>query len=204
MISEQLYVWHHTHFIYDIFCTIHNVTSTLWVHTIVVTSLHPLHSWHHTHHTLCKTSHTWQHKSYICHLTLYIWQYIHCICVVKPSVSILLHPLSVWHYTLYAWHHIQYAWHHMNTLWHHTHRGMASHAVYLWHIQYVLYHPYCLMKTKRLYLASHSLYLTSQPSHLLYQCLQHNYGSFHTWLTYDTIQTLYHIKFRLYDINRQY
>ena len=40
----QLYVWHHTHFIYDILCTIHNVTSTLWVHTIVVITLHPLHS----------------------------------------------------------------------------------------------------------------------------------------------------------------
>ena len=50
MISEQLYVWHHTHFTYDIICTIHNITSTLWVHTIVVTTLHPLHSWHHTHY----------------------------------------------------------------------------------------------------------------------------------------------------------
>ena len=50
MISVPLYVWHHTHFIYDNLCTIHNVTSTLWVHTIVVTTLHPLHSWHHTHY----------------------------------------------------------------------------------------------------------------------------------------------------------
>ena len=29
IISEQLYVWHHTHFIYDILCTIRNVTSTV-------------------------------------------------------------------------------------------------------------------------------------------------------------------------------
>ena len=50
MIYEQLYIWHHTRFIYDILCTIHNVTSTLWVHTIVVTTLHPLHSWHHTYY----------------------------------------------------------------------------------------------------------------------------------------------------------
>ena len=50
MISEQLYVWHHTRFIYDILCTIHNVTSTLWVHTIVITTLHPLLSWHNTHY----------------------------------------------------------------------------------------------------------------------------------------------------------
>ena len=51
MVSEQLYVWHHTHFIYDILCTLDNVISTLWVHSIVVTTLHPLHSWHHTHYT---------------------------------------------------------------------------------------------------------------------------------------------------------
>ena len=33
MISDQLFVWHHTHFVYDILCTIHIVTSTLWTHT---------------------------------------------------------------------------------------------------------------------------------------------------------------------------
>ena len=50
MISVQLYIWYHSHFIYDILCTIHNVTSTLWVHTILVTKLRPLHSWHQTHY----------------------------------------------------------------------------------------------------------------------------------------------------------
>ena len=119
----------------EILCIIYNVTSTLSVHTNVVTILHPLHSWHHTPYMI---SHTWQHKSYICHLTLYIWHYIHCICVIKPSVSIVLHPLAVWHYTLYVWHHIQYAWHPVNTLWHHTRIVMTSHPVYLWHhIQYI-------------------------------------------------------------------
>ena len=41
-------------------------------------------------------------------------------------------------------------------------------------------------------------------SHPLYQCLHKNYGSIHTWKTYDIIHTLHHNKFRLYDINRQY
>ena len=153
-------------------------------------------------------SHTWQHKSYICHLTLYIWNYMHCICVIKTSVSVLLHPLSEWHYTLCVWHHIQYAWLHMNTLWHHTRISMTSHPVYLWHhIQYIWYKPYCFMKTKWLYLASHPLYLTATASvwsHPLYQCLHNNYGSLHTWHTYDIIHTLDHTKFRLYDINHQY
>ena len=163
-----------------------------------------------TSHTLYMTSHTWQHKSYICHLTLYMWHFIHYICVIKPSVSILLHPLPVWHYTLYVWHHIQYAWHHMNTLWHHTHTGMTSHAVYLWHhIQYTWYHPYYFMKIKTNIpgISPTEFDITATASvwsHPLYQCLHNNYGSLHTWHTYDIIHTLYHIKFRLYDINHQY
>ena len=120
-----------------------------------------------TSHTLYMISHTWKCKNYMCHPTLYIWHYIHCICVIKPSVSIVLHPLSVWHYTLYVWYHIQYAWHHMNTLWHHTRIGMTLPTVYLWHhIQYIWYHPYCFMKTKWLYLAFHPLYLTSKQMQL--------------------------------------
>ena len=41
-------------------------------------------------------------------------------------------------------------------------------------------------------------------SHPLYQCLHNNYGSLHNWHTYDIIHTLHHIKFRLYDINREF
>ena len=41
-------------------------------------------------------------------------------------------------------------------------------------------------------------------SHPLYQHLHNNYGSLHTWHTYDIIHTLHHIQFRLYDIHHQY
>ena len=41
-------------------------------------------------------------------------------------------------------------------------------------------------------------------SHPLSQCLHKNYGSLHTWHKYDTIHTLHQIKFKYYDINRQY
>ena len=44
----------------------------------------------------------------------------------------------------------------------------------------------------------------SVSSHPLYQCLHNNYGSLHTWPTYDIINTLYQIKLRHYDINGQY
>ena len=157
MTSHPLYIWHlrhhterHIHSLSSHHCSNHLIS------TAFITS-----------HTLYTTSHTWQNKSYICHLTLFIWHDIHCICVIKPSVSIVLHPLSVWHYTLYIWPHIQCACHHMNNLWHHTRIGMTSTLVCLWyHIQYIWYHPYCFTKTIRLYLASHPLYLTSQPLHL--------------------------------------
>ena len=157
------------------------------------------------------TLHTWQHKSNICHLTLYIWHYIHCICVIKPSVLIVLHPLSVWHYTLYVWNHIQYAWHHMNTLWHHTHIGMTSHPVYLWHhIQYIwLISPKLFPENNTTIPGITPIVFdirasASVWSQLLYQCLHTYYGSLHTWQTYDIIHTLHHIKFRHFDINCQY
>ena len=199
--SQPLYVW-------SLNICIYHITPSLYMTSYApyIRHIHSLSSQHCSNHiistafmtsnTLYTPSHTWQHRSYICHLTLYISHFIHCLCVIKPSVSIVLHTLSVWH-------HIQYAWHHMNTLWHHTCIG-TSHAVYLWHIQYIWNHPYCFMKTKQLYLASQPLYLTSQLSHLFYQCLQHNYGSLHTWHTYDIIHTLHHIKFRHFGINRQY
>ena len=120
-----------------------------------------------TSHTLYTTSHTWQHKSYICHLTLYIWHYIHCSCVIKPSVSIVLHPLSVWCYTLYVWHHIQVCMtSHEHFMTSHQYRcditssvSMTSYPIYM--ISPLLFH-----ENKRLYLASHPLYLTSQRLHL--------------------------------------
>ena len=151
------------------------------------------------------TSHTWQHKSYICHLTLYIWHYIHCFCVIKTSVSIVLHPLIVWHYTPYVWYHIQYAWHHMNTLWHHTRIGMTSHAVYLWHhIHYIWYQTFCFMKTNSYNwhlthcIWHHSQYICvvtpvlSMPSQKLWKSLHLAQVWHHTHPTAHQIQTYWH------------
>ena len=162
-----------------------------------------------TSHTLYMTSQTWQHRSYICNLTLSIWHYIHCLFVIKPSVSILLHPLSVWLYTLYVWHHIQYAWHHMNTLWHHTCIGMTSHPVYLWHhiqyiFQYIWYHPYCFMKksdytshlTHCIWHHRHCICVVtpalSMPSQKLWKSSNWAQVWHHTHPTSHQIQTLWH------------
>ena len=162
-----------------------------------------------TPHTLYTESPPGQHKSYICHLTLYIWHYIHCICVINPSVSNLLHPLSVWHCTLYVCNHIQHAWHHMNNLWHHTHIGMTSSSIFMtsypiYMISPILFHE---NKTTLPGIWPTVFDITANASVLsqtLYRCFYNNYGSPHTWHTYDIINTLYRIKFRLYDINGQY
>ena len=88
--SQTLYIWslkncmyditstYILHFMYHTYVTIHNVTSTLWVHTIVVTTLHPLHSWHHTH---------------------YMWHHTHdntkVISAFSPSISDTTSTVSV-------------------------------------------------------------------------------------------------------------
>ena len=82
MTSYAPYITSHPLFKTSHHCS-HHITSTAFM----------------TSHTLYMTSHTWQHKRCICHLTHYIWHYIHCICVIKPSVSVIPHPLSGWHHT---------------------------------------------------------------------------------------------------------
>ena len=138
------------------------------------------------------------HPLYLCHQT----QSINCI---TPTCCMTLHTLS-----------------------------MTSHSVCMTsHEHFMTSHPYRYEITSRIfmtiYMIWYSIYMispivfhenktnipgisptvfdftatTSVWSHPLYQCL-HNYGSLHTCLMYDIIHTLHHIKFRLYDINRQY
>ena len=122
-----------------------------------------------TSHTLYKTSNTWQHKRYICHLTHYIWHSIHCICVIKPSVSVIPHPLCGWHHT-HSMYDIIFSMHGITwtTLYDIT-------PLYVYHIHYkydIISNIYDITHTvfmtiEHLHLKSHPLYLTSQP---LYQC----------------------------------
>ena len=122
-----------------------------------------------TSHTLYMTSHTWQQKCYICHLTHYIWHYFHCICVIKPSVSIIPHPLSVsvWHhmhymYDIFSMHGITWTLYDITPLyvWHHTQciYDIISNIYGITHTAF--------MTTLWLYLSSHPLYLTSQALYL--------------------------------------
>ena len=108
--TPPLYSWHQTHIyvvIYDIASTVYGISSSIHVTsqslyqchhilciyditpTVVMTS-YPLYM---TSHILC----LWQHNHYIWHHTHYIWHHFHCICVIKPTVSMISDSLYVWH-----------------------------------------------------------------------------------------------------------
>ena len=150
--------------IYDLLCTRDNMTSTLWVHTIVETKLHPMNSWHHTHYTRHDTHENTKVISAISHSisdttsTVFVssnpgYQFhlthscmsLHTICMTSHSVCMTSHE----HFMIS-----------------HPYRYDITSTIFIHHIQYIWYHSYCFMKTTRLYLASHPLYLTSQKVHL--------------------------------------
>ena len=134
------------------------------------------------------------HPLYLCHQT-------QCINCITPTFCMTLHTIC-----------------------------MTSHSVCITsHEHFMTSHPYRYDVTSGIFMTSYPIYMISpilfhenktaipgiSPtlfditatasvwSQPLYQSLYNNYGSLHTWHTYDIIQTLHH-NFRLYDINRQY
>ena len=207
MISEQLYVWHPTHFIYDTLCTIHNVTSTLWVHTIVVTTLHTLHSLHHTHYIQHHTHDNAKvylpsqplyltlHPLYLCHQT-------QCINCITPTLCMTLHTLSMTSHSVCMASHEHFMTPHLYRYDITSSIFMTSYPIYM--ISPIVFHE---NKTTIPGISPTVFDITATASvcsHVLYQCLDNNYGSLHTWHRYDIIHILHHIKLRLYDINCQY
>ena len=135
------------------------------------------------------------HPLYLCHQT-------HCISCITPTLCMMLRTLC-----------------------------MTSHSLCMIpHEHFMTSHPYRYDITSSIFMTLYPIYMISSIvfhenkttipgisptvfditatasvwSHPLYQCLHNNYGSLHTWHSYDTIHTLYHIKFRLYDINCHY
>ena len=77
--SHPLFVWHHTRHRYNIFCTIEDITSSLY-------EIKPPFLWKHTH---------------------YIWHHIDTISVTTSTVLMISHQLCLWDLILYiCWHHI--------------------------------------------------------------------------------------------------
>ena len=199
MISEQLYVWYHTHFIQDILGTIYNITFTLWVQTIVVTTLHPLHLWHHPHyirhHTHDSTKVISAISPYISNTTSTLCHQTQCIKFITPTLCMTLHTICMTS--------------HEHFMTSHPYRYDSNSSIFM--ISYPIYmiSPILFNENKMtIPVISPTVFditaIASVWSHPLYQCLHNSYGSLHTWHMYDIIHTLHHIKFRHSDINRQY
>ena len=121
------YTWHLTHYTwYHSYC-ICVVTPSLWVASKQLwMSSHFSNIWHHTYSTSYHIHTLWHQSSVFMtsqtlhdirspiydithmttqtlylHLTHDIWHYNHSVCVIKPSVSILPHPLSLYDITHY-------------------------------------------------------------------------------------------------------
>ena len=215
MFSDQLYVWHHIHFTYANFCTLHNVTSTLYDFTTLYLS-HYIHCIHDITHPIYDITHMAIETLHLLSDPLYLTLHALYLCHQTHDISYTTPTLYMTSYTLYVWPHIQYPWYHNKYLWHYTPLCITSHPVYLWqHIQYVRNPHTVFMTTQRLYLTFHPPYLTSQPLYLchhtegthiciealLYQIHHNKCVSCHIWHTYDITPNVHHILVTLYDIN---
>ena len=111
-ITQWLYLWHQTQYVYDIF-TLYGIT-----HSVI------------TSQPLCAFTATMPD------ITLSVfWHYTQCTNVMKRSVCMSSQPL-------YVWHHMHYIWHHIHSLWHHTTLFMTSSPLYLTsHPLYLTSHP---------------------------------------------------------------
>ena len=187
---------------------------SLWLHTIVVITLHALHSWHHT-------PYIWHHTHGNTNVVSAIWP------TISNSASTVYVSSSTW-YHLYHTHSLYDITHIIRvtsysvcmpsqqlfmTLYHYMYNITPS--IFMTSYPKVCYHHTALMTTQRLYLTSHLPFLTPQPLYLchhtngthicinvaLYQRLPNKCVSHHTWHTYDILPNLHHITFTLYDIN---
>ena len=135
------FVWHHTHYMCDIICTIYNIISTAYVITL-------LYLWQHK--LAIETTSSMQFKIYTIHVT----SQSH-VCVISPTVLRASHPIFVWHHTRHRYsifctveditsslYEIKppFLWYHTHCIWHRIDAIsvttstllMISHQLYLW------------------------------------------------------------------------
>ena len=165
---------------------IHDITHTVYDITHMTTQKFYLPS-----HSLYLTV----HPLYLCHQTL-------CINCITPTLCMILHTICITSHSICMASHE----HFMTSLPHRygitSTLFMTSYAIY--RISPILFHENKMTISGISPTVFDITATASVWSHPLYQCLHNNYGSLHTWHTYDIIHTLHHTKFRLYDFNRQY
>ena len=126
--------------------TQHHIHS-LWLHTIVVITLHPLHSWHHT-------PYIWHHTHGNTNVISAIWSTISnttsTVSVSSKAGYQLYHTHSLYDITTrYGWHRIQYACYHNNCLWHYTSLYNFKPGIFMTSYPICTLSPYCFHDNTR-------------------------------------------------------
>ena len=139
--SHPLFVWHHTRHRYSIFCTIGDITSTLY-------DIKPTFLWHHTH---------------------YIWHSIEAISVTASTLLMISHQLYLWDLILYiCQHHIHCIQQHIHYICTMTATVPVSHTHSFHDITafvYMTLNPLYLT-SDTLYKVSHPQFMSSH--HIIY------------------------------------
>ena len=140
--SHPLFVWHHTRHRNRIFCTIEDITSSLYE------TKAPF-FWHNTH---------------------YILHCIDAISVTISTLLMISHQIYLWDLILYiCWHHIHWIQQHIHYIFfHHSHCTCVSSPLFQWYHTLCIYdtaHSICLT-SDTLYKVSHPSFMTS--CHIIY------------------------------------
>ena len=178
------FVWHHTHYMCDIICTLYNIISTPYVITLLYLWHHSLYIWNHiqcvgTHiHYTCDIRATNQchHSHYSDHLTHTLYGITLALCVA--SLHYTRHNiLALWHqatilmppHPLYLTSYIRYLCHQTQYLGYITPTEFWDLICYIWwyHIHCVWHHSHWMCHhthffngiTAFVYRTSHPLYV---------------------------------------------
>ena len=116
IVPQLLYVWHETHYMYDITGNLYDITLTRYDITILYSWRH-IHSTHDSRPTLYDITcsilvtsqplYVWQDTSYVYDIILSIYDISHGVWMTTTmvsdntlTVSVLSHPLAWWYHTL--------------------------------------------------------------------------------------------------------
>ena len=81
------FVWHHTHYMFDIICTIYNIISDAYFITLLYFWQHNLGIWHHIQYAV-------QNIHYLCDMTVTnLCHHTHCIESITPTLCMTSHSL---------------------------------------------------------------------------------------------------------------
>ena len=140
-ITQCLYLWHGTHYVYDIstlYGVTHSVMTTLPLCNFTATmsdvtptesvSSHPVDQFYHTQcmceitATMCMTSYAWNETSHSQFRTSHHFRYD-----LRSTLSDLISTVYLWSHAPYRWYHSHYMYDLTSSI------SVISHPLYLWH-----------------------------------------------------------------------